>query len=217
MFTDLLRLEAQGFSRASTAIALRSVATCPNLRLRPFARPVIGVALLSVIPEASDGFRFHAQATALRDGALPAMLADWIELRLPVTGPLVSWETDDTLIAKLRGIADVTRHPRLAALITDPGERLRVLPREVMGRHRRAVAPGVPCFCRCSAECEPELPAFALPDPAKTERELIDEAETAWSMWADLHASFDDATHPARVALRCLAERRRARGDAPIR
>jgi hypothetical protein len=217
MFTDLLRLEAQGFSRASTAIALRSVATCPNLFFRPLSRPMIGVALLSVVPEAGGGFHFHAQATALREGALPATLADWIEPRLPATGPLVSWETDDTLVTKLRGIVDTDRHPRLAALVADPGERLRVLPHAVMGRHRRGTAPGVPCFCRCAAECRPELPACFLPDPAQTECELVDEAETAWAMWADLHAAFDDHAHPARIALRGLAERRRARGNTPLR
>ena len=217
MFTDLLRLEAQGFSRASTAIALRSVATCPNLFFRPLSRPMIGVALLSVVPEAGGGFHFHAQATALRDGALPATLADWIEPRLPATAPLVSWETDDTLLTKLRGIVDTDRHPRLAALVADPGERLRVLPREVMGRHRRGTAPGVPCFCRCAAECQPELPACFLPDPVQTERELVDEAETAWAMWADLHAAVDEDAHPARIALRGLAGRRRARGDTPLR
>ena len=217
MFTDLLRLEAQGFSRASTAIALRSVATCPNLFFRPLSRPVIGVALLSVVPEAGGSFHFHAQATALRDGALPATLADWIEPRLPVAGPIMSWEIDDTLVTKLRGIVDTHRHPRLTALIADPGDRLRVLSRTVMGHHRRSVALGVPCFCRSSGECKTELPACFLPDPVQTERELIDEAEIAWSMWADLHAAFDDHAHPARVALRCLADRRRERGDAPIR
>jgi hypothetical protein len=217
MFTDLLRLEAQGFSRASTAIALRSIATCPNLFFRPMSRPVIGVALLSVVPEAGGTFHFHAQATALRGGALPATLADWIEPRLPATGPLISWETDDTLVTKLRGIVDKIFQPRLAALVADPGDRLRVLPRVLMGHHRRRTAPSVPCFCRCSAECQQELPACLLPDPDQTERELIDEAETAWAMWADLHAPFDDHAHPARIALRGLAERRRARGDMPIR
>ncbi|MGN8000848.1 hypothetical protein [Sphingomonas sp. 22176] len=217
MFDDLLRLEAQGFSRVSTAIAFRSVATCPNLLLRPYSRPVIGVAILSVVPDPEGGFHFQSQATALRDDALPASLADWIEVRLPVTGPIISWEPDDSFEAKMRGILDGARHPGLTQLLAESKERLRVLPRWVMGRFRRGVAPGVPCFCSCSAECVPELPSVFLPDPAQTERELIGEAEVAWAMWADLHATVDDETHPARVALRILAERQRARGAFPIR
>lgn len=203
---DPARLERLGFSRAATAIALRSAGTCPYLGFQPLARPVIGIGMLSVTPRADAGYAFQTCAMVLRDGALPGTLADWLEPRLPETGAIISWEPDGSLPWKLRGLIDPVRHCRIAQFAHDPGERLRALSAADMRARPKAQSPSVPCFCRDSSGCAPQLPAFFLPDPDRLEAELIGEAEAAWCAWAGLLAPFDAADHPARAALRALRE-----------
>jgi hypothetical protein len=209
---DLARVERLGFSRAATAVALRCAATCPNLAFHPVARPAIGIGMLSVTPGSDGSYSFHTQVAVLRDGALPETLADWLEPRFPEMGVILSSEADGSLPWKLGGLINVSRHPRLAQFVSEPGDRLRALPPGIVSGRPRRVGISVPCLCPFRSECVRQLPAFFLPEPDGLERDLITDAEATWSTWADLHAAFDDHAHPARVALRSLADWRR-RGE----
>lgn len=200
------RFERLGFSRAATAITIRIIGTCPTLAFQPQGRPLIGIALFSAVAN-GDGYRFCTQAQALRDDALPGVLIAWLEPRLPETGAILANERD-MLIPSLRGSLDPQRHPRVAALVDDPGDRVRVMPRALMKAAPRGSAGGMPCLCRAGEPCEQRIPAVFLPDPGATEAMLIREAEALWERWAQHHAAFAAAAHPARTALVALAAHR---------
>ncbi len=114
----------------------------------------------------------------------------------------------------LRGGSDTLRHPRVAALVRDGAERVRVVPDAAM-RHVAALpALGMPCLCRAGEDCLLQLPAFFLPDPDETEAGLIRVAQATWKRWAEQHAAWTGHDHPARVALKALADRAAGAGDA---
>ncbi|USR01842.1 hypothetical protein [Sphingomonas aerolata] len=105
-------------------------------------------------------------------------------------------------------------HPRVAALVRDGAERVRVVPDAAM-RHVAALpALGMPCLCRAGEDCLLQLPAFFLPDPDETEAGLIRVAQATWKRWAEQHAAWTGHDHPARVALQALADRAAGAGDA---
>ena len=200
------------FTRAATVITLRTISVCLGLTFQPLGSPPIGIALFSVVPHA-DGYAFHAQAHALRDDALPDTLVTWLEERLPATGAVLTRERDH-LRHILRGGSDTLRHPRVAALVRDGAERVRVVPDAAM-RHVAALpALGMPCLCRAGEDCLLQLPAFFLPDPDETEAGLIRVAQATWKRWAEQHAAWTGHDHPARVALQALADRAAGAGDA---
>ncbi len=200
------------FTRAATVITLRTISVCPGLTFQPLGSPPIGIALFSVVPHA-DGYAFHAQAHALRDDALPDTLVTWLEERLPATGAVLTRERDH-LRHILRGGSDTLRHPRVAALVRDGAERVRVVPDAAM-RHVAALpALGMPCLCRAGEDCLLQLPAFFLLDPDETEAGLIRVAQATWKRWAEQHAAWTGHDHPARVALQALADRAAGAGDA---
>jgi hypothetical protein len=192
---------ARGFSPRATAIAARTIGGCYQACFYPDARPLIGLAIVSVTPEGA-GFACHAEALALRDDELPGVLLDWLEARLPEDGVLLSWDHWWPLPARLEALAG-ERHPRLRAAAADSDERWRDLPRSMTWHLRHAPAASMPCLCgpTPAEACRPRLPAVLLPDPAVTEQTLIDEALRGWTSWARLFADFDDAAHPANVAL----------------
>jgi hypothetical protein len=212
MSTITNTFEALPFTRAATVITLRTISVCPGLTFQPLGRPLIGIALFSVVPQPS-GFAFHAQAYALRDDALPDTLVTWLDERLPATGAVLTRERDH-LRHILRGASDAVRHPRVAALVRDDAKRLRVVPDAAM-RHVAALpALGMPCLCRAGEDCLLQLPAFFLPDPDETEAGLIRVAQATWKRWAEQHAAWAGHDHPARVALRALADRAPSAVDA---
>jgi hypothetical protein len=200
------------FTRAATVITLRTISVCPGLTLQPLGSPPIGVGLFGVVPEA-DGYAFHAQAHALRDDALPDTLVTWLEERLPATGAVLTRERDH-LRHILRGASDVERHPRVTALVRDDAQRLRVVPDAAMRHVAGLPALGMPCLCRSGEDCMLQLPAFFLPDPDETEAGLIRVAQATWKRWAEQHAAWAGHDHPARAALRALADRTSSTVDA---
>lgn len=200
------------FTRAATVITLRTISVCPGLVFQPLGSPPIGVGLFSVVPQA-DGFAFHAQAHALRNDALPDTLLDWLEERLPATGAVLTRERDH-LRHILRGASDAVRHPRVAALVRDDAERLRVVPDAAMRYVAALPALGMPCLCRAGEDCTLQLPAFFLPDPDETEAGLIRVAQAIWRRWAEQHAAWAGHDHPSRVALQALADRASSAVDA---
>ncbi len=198
--------ERLGFARAATAIAIRTIATCPTLAFQPLGRPMIGLALFGVIAD-ENSHSFCSQAWVLRDDALPDTLIDWLEPRLPETGAILAYQRD-CLLWSLRGALDRVRHPRVAALVDNPGNRLRVMPSSLMRGIKRGSAGGMPCLCSRGASCTPQLPSLFLPDPDVSEATLRQEAEALWERWARHHAAFAAHGHPARGALAALGIRR---------
>ncbi len=198
--------ERLGFARAATAIAIRTIATCPTLAFQPLGRPVIGIATFGVVA-AGDSYRFCARAQVLRDDALPDTLIDWLDPRLPETGAILAYQ-HDSLLASLRGVLDTVRHPRVAAFVYNPGDRLRIMPHSLMRGTKRGSAGGMPCLCPRGEACAPQLPGMYLPDPDVTEAALEQEAEALWERWAQHHAAFAGHRHPARDALVALSTRR---------
>lgn len=193
------------FARAATVITLRTISVCPGLVFQPRGSPPIGVGLFSVVPHA-EGYAFHAQAHALRDGALPDTLVTWLEERMPATGAVLTRERDH-LRHILRGASDAVSHPRVTAFVRDDAKRLRVVPQGAMRHVAGLPALGMPCLCRAGEDCKLQLPAFFLPDPVETETGLIRVAQATWKRWAEQHAAWAEDDHPARVALRALADR----------
>jgi len=192
-------IEARGFMPRATAIAARTVATCYQQCFRPNNRPLIGLALFSVIPDGAS-FRFEAEARALRDDELPPVLLDWLEERIPHGGAILSWDHWQSLPRTLTALASA--HPKIAAAAAQTDDRWRDLPHSLAWHLKHANAPGVPCLCIADdPSCEQILPACFLPDPDFTERTLIEEAMRGWTSWARLFCEFDDADHPARRAL----------------
>jgi hypothetical protein len=200
------------FTRAATVITLRTISVCPGLAFQPLGSPLIGVALFRVVPQA-DSFAFHAEAHALRDDALPDTLINWLEGRLPVAGAVLTRERDH-LRHILSGASDAVRHPRVTALVRDGAERLRIVPNAAMRHVAGLPALGMPCLCRAGEDCTLQLPAYFLPDPDETEAELIRVAQATWKRWAEQHAAWAGHDHPARVALRALADRASSNVDA---
>jgi hypothetical protein len=197
--------EALPFTRAATVITLRTVSVCPGLTFQPLGRPLIGIALFSVVPQ-EEGYAFQTQAHALRDDALPDTLVAWLDERLPATGAVLTRERDD-LRHILRAASDVVRHPRVTALLRGGAERLRVVPHDATRHVPGLPALGMPCLCRVGENCTLQLPAFFLPDPDETEVGLIRVAQATWKRWAEQHAAWAEDDHPARLALRALANR----------
>ncbi|EZP73065.1 hypothetical protein BV96_01255 [Sphingomonas paucimobilis] len=193
-------IEARGFAPRVTAIAARCVATCYQQCFRPDNRPLIGLALFSVTPEAGS-FSFHAEARALRDDELPGVLLDWLEPRIPQQGAIVSWSHWHSLPRKLAALAG--DHPTIATAAAETEGRWRDLPYSLSWHLKHANAQGVPCLCLANdpEPCAQQLPACFLPDPDFTERSLVDEAMKGWVSWARLFGDFDDADHPARRAI----------------
>ena len=193
-------IEARGFSPRATAIAARTVATCYMQCFHQDNRPLIGLALFSVIPD-GEAYRFETQARALRHDELPDILLDWLEPRIPEEGALLSWDHWQTLPVKLSSLAH--DHPAIATAALETEGRWRDLPRSYSWHLKQAVAQSMPCLCapRDPAPCVQRLPAALLPDPDLTEATLIDEAARGWVTWARQFGAFDDAEHPVRRAL----------------
>lgn len=206
-------VERHGFARAATAIALRTISTCPMLGLQPPGRAVIGVALFSVMPT-SAGYRFLVQSHALRNGAMPADLLDWLEERLPATGLILAHEAD-RLRATVAGALDKSRRPRIAALLANADQRLCVIPSDYLRGAPRCRAYGMPCLCGPGHDCRPALPPALLPDPDETETGLRVAAAAIWERWARHHAAFADDHNLARAALQAFAEQERSVCPAP--
>lgn len=200
--------ERLGFARAATALALRTVSTCPMLGLQPLGRAVVGIALFSVMPDVA-GYRFLAQGHALRNGAMPDSLLDWLEGRLPATGVILAHEAD-RLASTLSGVLDHRRHTRIAAFLADVDQRLCTVPRDYLRGTARCRAHGMPCLCGPGDDCRPRLPPDLLPDPDETETGLRISAAAIWERWARHHAAFADDHHPARAALQAFAEQERS-------
>lgn len=197
----ILDIEARGFSPRATVIAARTIGSCYQMLFRPDSRPLIGLALFSVMP-VGDDFRFEAEMRVLRDGELPAALLDWLEPRVPAEGAILSWDHWWPLPARLAALA-TAEHPRIQAAAAETEGRWRDLPRAYSWHLKHARATAMPCLCGPGdpGPCGPRLPAALLPDPQVTERTLIDEAMRGWTSWAHGFGDFDDATHPAQRAL----------------
>ena len=192
---------ARGFEPRATAIAARTIGGCYQACYYPDTRPLIGLAVFSVIP-ADDGHRFTADARALRDDELPDVLLGWLEERMPADGAIISWDHWWSLPARLTALADDGR-VRIGAAATDTASRWHDLPRSLTWHLRHARAAAMPCLCTTGdpAPCRPALPAVLLPDPAITEQTLISEAVRGWTTWASLFRDFDAAGSPAQQAL----------------
>jgi hypothetical protein len=206
-------IKPRGFEPLATAIAVRSIPTCPMLAFQPLSRPAIGIALFSVVMEGDD-YRFSGEAIALRNGALPDTLIDWLEKRLPLTGTVIAHQ-GDSVRATLKGSAEAERHPRVSAFVASPGDRLQIMPRWLMRGASRSTVSGMPCLCRDREVCEPQLPACFLPDPDEAEVSLIQEAAAIWERWARHHALGATGCDPVCVALAAFG-RRLAGGSADL-
>lgn len=192
---------ARGFEPRATAIAARTIGGCYQACYYPDTRPLIGLAVFSVIP-LDDGYRFTADARAIRDGELPDVLLGWLDKRVPADGAIISWDHWWPLPARLIALTD-DRHARTRTAAAGTATRWRDLPRSLTWHLRHARAAAMPCLCPTgdTAPCRPALPAELLPDPAVTERSLIDESMRGWTTWASLFRDFDDAISPAQLAL----------------
>lgn len=192
---------ARGFSPRATAIAARTIGGCYQACYYPDARPLIGLAVVSVAP-VEGRYAYRTEARALRNDELPGVLLDWLEERLPDDGAFISWDHWWPLPARLKALAG-ERHPRIRDAAADTAGRWRDMPRSMSWPLRHAPAAAMPCLCgpTPAEACRPQLPAALLPDPAVTEQTLIDEGLRGWTTWARLFADFDDAAHPANVAL----------------
>lgn len=207
MFIDTI--EPRGFEPRATAIAIRTIGSCYVMRFRPDTRPIIGIGLLQVTPD-GDGYHFDADARALRDGELPDELLGWLEERMPASGAVVSYDNWGSVPGRLAAIAPADTYPRIAAAAADTDGRWRDLPKWMTWHLRQGRAQAMPCLCPQGQmqDCTPELLACVLPEIETTERELTQEAVRGWTAWASGFGDFDDATHPARRALKALACRK---------
>ena len=199
-------IEPRGFEPIATAIVLRTVATCYQMCHQPDDRALIGVGLFTVTPH-EDGYRFASHAQVLRDGDIPALL-DWLELRIPQSGVIISWDSWWPVTRRLAALIDPALHPRTVAAIADPDGRWRDLPRSMTWHMKQAPVTAMPCLCGPAPhpQCVPELPAALLPDPAEAKRTMMREAARAWACWANSFGDFDDHEHPARRALAAVRE-----------
>lgn len=201
---------ARGFEPSSTTIVLRTIGACPVMRFHPDNRPIIGIGLFSVRHESTEHL-FSFEAKALRDGELPDVLMDWLEARIPDSQAIISASNFGSVFRRLTHLAD-EQYPRLAAACRNDGGRWRDLPRSMTWYLKQNGANAMPCLCKPGeiSNCWPELPACLLPDPAATERQLMQEAAEAWHCWANTFGDLNDHSHPARRAIRDLRVRQQA-------
>ena len=202
-----LSIDERSFAPASIALAARTIGACPAALHRPDARILCGVGMLSVTPENGGGYRFSAEARCLGEGDKVADLLDWLELRTPAAGAVISWDNWGSVARRLLALADPASHPHIVSAASDTAGRWRDMPRGHTWHMRQARAMLMPCVCPLGTrvdECDAAMPTVLLPDPATTAAELICEAVAGWQTWARMFGDFDDADHPAQAALRAF-------------
>lgn len=211
MFDTIL---ARGFEPRTIAVAARTIGGCYQACFYPDTRPLIGLAIFSVMPQ-DDGYRVAAEARSLREDELPSVLLAWLEERIPNAGAIVSWDHWRSLPARLTALA-TERHPRIREAATDTAGRWRDLPRSLTWHLRHARAASMPCLCLTGdpEPCRPRLPVELLPDPVVTEKSLITEAMRGWTTWASLFGGCDSADLPAQRALAAVRDWSNARTSA---